>query len=89
MRGREWAAPAIALSLTYLTGCAAVVSDPIIATPELHQYSQEFQMKLLSELEVNPGNPCDRLEPTEQCSAWKRALADYLELRDDVRAAQP
>ena len=80
------AAPAIALSLILTSGCQTAPSSAVILAPELHSYSRDFQIKLLEERRAIGAPPCDRLEPARPCSAVLRALADYLEVRDDARA---
>jgi hypothetical protein len=67
-------------------GCATAPSDPRpLILPPLERYSADFQERAAREME-EAGRPCDRLEPTGECSALSRLVIDHLNLRDDLRA---
>lgn len=77
-------------SATLLTSCGATVSSPppVVITPDVVPYSQEFQAQLADELEAEhrPTCPPDILVPN--CVAWVRAVADYGRMREQARAAK-
>lgn len=72
------------LILAMLAGCGGGPS--IIAAPRLETYSPAYQNRLADEMEANPLAPCDRIDPSADCSAWKRAVIDYIDTRERIRA---
>lgn len=80
-----WRIASALLAVTLSAGCATAPSDPRpLVSPSLERYSADFQERAARELD-EAGAPCDRLEPTGECSALSRLVVDYLNLRDDVR----
>ena len=69
--------------------CAKVNSRPapINVQPDLDQYSASFQSQLAVEMEAETRVRCPRDFLVPDCSAWKRAIDDYLHLRNGIRAA--
>jgi hypothetical protein len=63
--------------MTFLSGCATRVSSPDleIYCPPIITYSDNFNEKLLGELQASSGNG----------DAIVRALNDYIALRDKVK----
>lgn len=70
---------ALVIAAISLTGCAAVASDPRVATvcPPVVEYSREFQARAADELDLLP-----------EGSAIAEMLADYSVMRDQARACQ-
>src|SRR6266498_4058697 len=69
--------PAVLVTMTLLTGCASQVSDRQVICPAITVYSPTEQQKMLQEYQQLPRD-----------SALKRALGDYANLRDQVRACR-
>lgn len=67
-----------------LSGCETVASS-VVVTPDLHEYGGAFLDQLADENDALAA-PCDRLDPAPGCSALARAVVDYTELRERVRA---
>ena len=72
-----------------LTACATGNSRPAPTNvqPDLDAYSSAFQTQLADELDAEAQVPCPRDFMVPDCSAWKRAVTDYLHLRNGIRAA--
>lgn len=60
---------------------------PINVQPLLDEYSSSFQSQLAVEMEAETRLLCARDILAPDCSAWKRAINDYLHLRNGIRAA--
>jgi len=75
-------------ALILTSACTTAPSDAIVVSAPLRAYSVAFQNRLAGEL-MDAGPACDRVEPTQPCSAAERAVLDYLELRDRIRALAP
>ncbi len=61
---------------------------PINVQPDLDEYSVSFQTQLALEMEAEIRVRCPRDFLVPDCSAWKRAVTDYLHLRNGIRAAK-
>lgn len=82
-------ASSLLASAIILSGCGGAISKaPVVVTPDLHSYSQDFQMKLHAEFESDVRAPCARDIIIEPCSAWKRANMDHGDMRAQVRAIE-
>jgi hypothetical protein len=69
-----------------LSGCATPDSrPPVVVAPPLEHYSPIFQAQLAGEIETDPRQPCDRIDPAPSCSAWKRVVIDHGDLRRMIR----
>lgn len=66
------------------SGCATAVSDPVL--PPLDAYAPAVQSRAADELSAL-GPSCPRTEAPPGCSAVATLIADYLTLRDRIRAA--
>ena len=62
--------------------------EPVIVTPPIEAYSKELQDAAAAEMKAIPG-PCprDTVNVTD-CSAVKRMVIDYGDLRQRIRAAR-
>ena len=62
--------------------------EPVIVTPPIEAYSKELQAAAAAEMKAIPG-PCprDTVNVTD-CSAVKRMVIDYGDLRQRIRAAR-
>jgi len=69
------ARPFYALLAFYLAGCAATTGSCELLA--LKSYDRATEQKILSELEAAPAN-----------AAWPGLLADYVALRDEVKACK-
>lgn len=70
-------------ALLLLTSCAAGVSSAV--TPDLVQYSPEFQAQAAAEL-TGLAPPCAQDVAGDYCSAVHRLVMDYGDMREKVRA---
>lgn len=75
-----------------LTACGMGSSDPhpvpvSTVMPDHYTYAPAFQSRAASELS-GLAPPCDRVEPTSDCSAISRLVVDYGDVRRQIRAAQ-
>ena len=62
--------------------------EPVIVTPPIEAYSKELQAAAAAEMKANPG-PCPRdTVIVANCSAVKRMVIDYGDLRQRIRAAR-
>lgn len=59
-----------------LLGCTS--APPAVVCPPLRAYGTEFNLKLADEMDAAP-----------DMAAWPMAVQDYIELRDQIRAACP
>jgi hypothetical protein len=70
-----------------LVGCGAADSSraPAVVAPPLPSYAAEFQSQAANELEALPP-PCAPDTSGTGCSATKRLVLDYGDLRQRIRA---
>lgn len=71
-----------------MSGCTTAPSKPATArveTPTLYEYAAPVQARAREE-SAHLGLPCPRTEVDGACSALKRLLLDYLQVRDEIRA---
>ena len=62
--------------------------EPVIVTPPIETYSKELQDAAAAEMRAIPG-PCPRdTANVSDCSALKRLVIDYGDLRQRIRAAK-
>ena len=62
--------------------------EPVIVTPPIEDYSKELQDAAAAEMKAIPG-PCSRDTMNfSDCSALKRLVIDYADLRQRIRAAK-
>ena len=62
--------------------------EPVIVTPPIEDYSKELQDAAAAEMKAIPG-PCPRdTVNVSDCSALKRLVIDYGDLRQRIRAAR-
>lgn len=62
--------------------------EPVIVTPPIEAYSKELQAAAAAEMKAIPG-PCPRdTVNVSDCSALKRLVIDYGDLRQRIRAAK-
>jgi len=89
MRANAWTATSLIASGLLLASCATGGSSTTtVVTPDLPIYSDAFQQRLADEIAANDKRPCDPIQPQPPCSAWQRAVIDYGDVRDRVRAAE-
>ncbi len=81
-----WAGLGLLAASLLLASCAGTNSE-IVVTPTLFEYSRALTNKAADEYAKLPP-PCDRLEPVKPCSALKRFINDYGQVRDEIRAAR-
>lgn len=68
-----------------LIACEPAPSSSSVS-PDLAQYSPEFQKQAADELESLNKLPCPRDGASEHCSALHRLVIDYGWVRDEIRA---
>lgn len=78
-----WKLSGLFLTLTLLTNCATVISNPQI---RLVEYDHAFQRKAAQEIEQLRA-PCAH-DVLADCSAVRRMVVDYGDLRQKLRAAK-
>ena len=61
--------------------------EPVIVTPPIETYSKEIQAAAAEEMRSMAG-PCSRDVVVGECSALKRFIIDYGDLRRRIRAAK-
>lgn len=66
---------------------AAKKGEPVIVTPPIEAYSKEVQAAAAAEMKALAG-PCPRDTVFANCSAMKRMVIDYGDLRRRIRAAK-
>ena len=89
MRANAWTAIGLTASAALLASCATGTSSTTtVVTPDLPTYSDAFQERLADEMANSDQRPCDPIQPRPPCAAWKRAVIDYGDLRDRIRAAE-
>lgn len=84
MLDAKWKIPSVLALTTLLSACATGTPDTIIVSPGLIQYAPEVQERAADELE-RLGPACPPVEVTEDCSAVKTLVNDYIWTRDKIR----
>jgi hypothetical protein len=80
-----WIASNLLASVVFLSGCSRAGSDLVL--PTLPHYSEGFQRWAAAELQgLQPPCPADAVLPG--CSAVKRLVIDYGDLRARISAAR-
>lgn len=79
-----WIASSLLASAALLNGCAAGSSD--LTLPPLQHYSEDLQAAAAAEIRLMPP-PCPPDTAFSGCSAVKRLVIDYGDLRARIRAA--
>lgn len=72
------------LLIVLLTACGGATSST--TNPNLVEYSKEFQAKAADEMQVMKP-PCAHDVVDENCSASRRMIIDYKDMREKIRAA--
>ena len=90
MRKSAWRASLLAASAILLASCAQTNTSPSpeVVAPETFEYSEQFKSRLADEMEASEKRPCNRQQPRDGCSAWKRIVIDHGDQRDKIRAAE-
>lgn len=83
-RVNVWTVLSLLMLAALSTACATVSSSSAV-TPEVLDYSRQFQAKAAEEME-RLGPPCAHDVVIDGCSAVVRLVIDYKETRDKIRA---